>query len=90
MPEKIKLETGEQELMRNLGAFAARRAVNGVYLGTFYHIGVGANMLVAIALGEQADALQRILLSHTQPDEATILNVSGGKEFLDGDDGNGH
>lgn len=91
MPDRpVLLEPGEQELMRNLGGFAARRATNGVYLGTFYHTGLGAKVLVAVALGEQADAMHAILTSAAQPDETAILSTSGGKQFLDDGNGDGH
>ena len=82
MPDRVILDDGENELMRNLANFAARKAVNGVYMGTFHSKSVGAKVLVVVALGEQADALNRVIMSAAVPDEQTILNTSGGKGFL--------
>lgn len=87
MPDRVILDPGEQDLMRDIAQFAARKATNGVYMGTFHSASLGTKVMVVVALGEQADAMTRILMSAAVPDEATIINTPGGKDFLS--DGNG-
>lgn len=82
--------------MRNVAQFAARKATNGVYMGTFHsgsvvNRGVGAKVLVLVAFGEQADALTHVLMTAAIPDEAAIAETPGGKDFLEhGNGGSGH
>lgn len=82
MSQRIILDSGENELMRNLANFASRKAINDVYTGTFYSKSVGAKIMVVVAVGEQAEALQRLLMANQVPDEAVIINTPGGKDFL--------
>lgn len=91
MSDRVIIDPAEQDLMRDLAHFAARKATNGVYMGTFYSTSLGAKVMVVVALGEQSDALTRVIMGAAVPDEATILNTPGGKGFLDdGSNGTRH
>lgn len=77
MPESIPLTSGEQDFLKELCGFAERKATNGVYLG--YFVSQSRNnqrYCVCIAIGNQADAVQQIILGAQVPNEGLIEVVS--------------
>lgn len=77
MPESVPLTSGEQDFLRELCGFAEQKATNGVYLG--YFVSRSRNnqrYCVCIAIGDQADAVQKLLLDAQQPRESAIEVIS--------------
>lgn len=73
MPESVPLTSGEQDFLKQLCGFAERKATNGVYLG--YFVSQSRNnqrYCVCIAIGDQADAVQQIILGAQMPRESAI------------------
>jgi len=63
----------ERELLGQIARYAERKAVNGVLLELMYSASVGAPVLLVVALGEQALALQQIILKAAVPDEQSLI-----------------
>lgn len=73
MPESVPLTSGEQDFLKELCGFAERKATNGVYLG--YFVSKSRNnqrYCVCIAIGDQADAVQQIILGAQIPNDGLI------------------
>lgn len=73
MPESVPLTSSEKDFLKELCGFAERKAVNGVYLG--YFVSQSRNnqrYCVCIAIGDQADAVQQIILGAQVPRESAI------------------
>ncbi len=71
------LSTTDQELLGQLCGLAERRAQNGVYLN--YIVSRSRNnqrYLVLLAIGDQADAVQKIMLDAQAPQDGAIEVVS--------------
>jgi len=82
MPEDVQLDAGDKDLMMRLCNFAARKAVNGVYMGQFYSASLGTPVLLIVGLGDQAMALQQVVMSAAVPDEAALLERPAASEFM--------
>lgn len=89
MTDEVKLEPGEYDLMGQLAQFAARRLAqdpnsNGVYLNKMYSKSLGAPLLLIVALGEQALAVEQVLMRGAVSENAldSILLTPGGNTFL--------
>lgn len=77
MPESVPLTQGDKDFIKQLCNFAEAKATNGVYLGYFTSESfAGQRYCVCIAIGEQADALQQIILGAQMPQESAIEVVS--------------
>ncbi len=57
----------EQEFLGQVAGFAARHARNSMFMTTIYSQSLGAPVLMIIALGEQASALQHLVLENRAP-----------------------
>ncbi len=77
MPDSVELTAGDRDFLNQLCGFAESKAQNGVYLG--YFVSQSRNnqrYVVAVAIGDQADALQKIILDAQQPRDKAIEVVS--------------
>lgn len=67
----------EQEFLGQLCGFCERRAQNGVYMNFMRSVSRGdLPFLVVFAMGEQAEAIQKIILDAQMPRESAIQVVS--------------
>lgn len=66
MPEDT---VADKEFMGQICAFAARKAQNGVYMAQMRSKSLSAPVLLIVALGEQALALEQIIMSARQSDD---------------------
>ncbi len=82
MPEQIELTPAEQDLIGQVARFAEKRAINGVYMnqGISKSLG-GTPILFLVALGEQALAVQQIILNAAVPNETSLIERANGKGF---------
>ncbi len=65
MPEQYS--KAEQEFLGQVVGFASRHAQNSMFMTTIYSQSLGAPVLMIIALGEQANALQHLVLENRAP-----------------------
>lgn len=68
MPDNIPLTPGDKDFLAQLCGFAEEKAQNGVYMG--YFVSQSRNnqrYVVVVAIGDQADAVQKILLDAQAP-----------------------
>jgi hypothetical protein len=72
MPDPIRLSSSEQELLGQVAGFAARRAENGVYLNLMHSRSLAAPVLLLVAIGDQALALQKIVMGSAIPESQLI------------------
>jgi hypothetical protein len=78
MPDEAQpLDATDKELLGQIIGFAIRRAHNGVYLNMLRSESRGnLPVLFLVAVGEQALAVQQILLANEAPRESPIEIVS--------------
>lgn len=76
MPEQIPLDVADQALMGQIARFAERRAENGVYMAQMVSKSTGGPVLLIVALGDQALALDQIIMRAQAPPSAQIEVVS--------------
>jgi hypothetical protein len=57
----------EQEFLGQVAGFASRHAQNKLFMTTIYSQSLGTPVLMIIALGEQAEALQHLVLENRAP-----------------------
>lgn len=71
------LSDSDKDLMNQVCGFAERRATNGVWLN-FMRSESRGNLpfIVVVAMGEQAEALQQIILGAQAPQDSPIQVVS--------------
>lgn len=70
MPEDTPTD---KDFLSQIAHFAARKAQNGVYIAQMYSASLGAPAFVVVAIGEQALALQQIVMSAAVPDESALI-----------------
>lgn len=68
-----QLSASDQQLMGDFCVLAARLAVNGVYMAQMYSRRLGAPVLAIVAIGEQAEALQSIVMQAAVGNEAGMI-----------------
>lgn len=74
MPEaKTQFSQAETDLLTQVCHFAANKAINGVYMAQLHSKSLGAPVLLIFALGEQALALQQVVMQAAVPDEASLI-----------------
>ena len=74
MPTQAPKPTAdEQEFLGQIARYAERKAKNGVLLEMMYSKSVGAPVLLVVALGDQALALQQIIMKAAVPDESALI-----------------
>ena len=66
-PVPERYTQAEQEFLGQVVGFASRHAQNKVFMTTIYSRSLGAPVLMIIALGEQAEALQHLVLENRTP-----------------------
>lgn len=74
--EAPQLTQGEQDFLGQLCGFAKARAQNGVYMTFNIERATGMPVLAVVAFGEQAMALQQIVLGAQVPQSPLIEVVS--------------
>lgn len=77
MPQPLPLTPAEQDLLGAVARFAEQRAVNGVYFNMMVSKSLGTPVLLMVGLGDQALALQRIVMHAAVPDETSIISPNG-------------
>jgi hypothetical protein len=83
------LTQSEQDLLGQMARFTERRAVNGVYLNQGYSKSLGVPVLFLCALGEQALALQQIIMGNAVKDDLIQLPDSAARNFITGENNGG-
>jgi len=80
MPES--LTQSEQDLLGQMARFTERRAVNGVYMNLGYSKSLNTRVLFICALGEQAEALNEIIMSAAVEDN--VIEMPAARDFITG------
>lgn len=77
----------EQDFLMQVANFAARKAANGCYLATITPKSLNVPVLLFFAIGDQALAVQKLLLDNQAPKSelievvSSLDDVTGGKEW---------
>ena len=74
--KQLTLTPTDQDLLGQLCGFAERYGENGVYLNFIRSVTRNQRYLVLVAVGDQADAVQKILLDAQAPNESVIEVIS--------------
>lgn len=83
MPDtQRKLTQGEKDVFTQFYMIACELSENGVYMGQLYSTALACPILLLCAFGDQAMAVQNIIMQAAAPDEATILERPAAKEFM--------
>lgn len=75
MPQPVPLTQSEQDLIGQVCNFAAQRAENGVYLNMLHSRSLGQPVMFIVALGDQALALQALVMKGAQPPESPLVSI---------------
>lgn len=81
MPQAPEHSQSDKDFLTQLVGFAERKAVNGVLLESLYSASRACPVLVIVALGEQALALQQVVMANVVPDTDALIervNTIGG------------
>ena len=71
--EPEPLTAGDKDFLKELYGFAQRRAVNGVWLNFMRSLShQDQRFVVIVAFGEQADAIQKLILDAQMPNDNLI------------------
>ena len=74
----------DRDFMAQMYGYAERKAVNGVYISNVKPL-KGQRALILVALGEQADVINAILMKAAVPNDAALIerasSINDGKPF---------